>query len=400
MSSSTRLLPLLRAAGWTFVATGFVGRLPPALLPLGVALYAHGQLGSFAAAGSLTATLAMGGAAGGPVLGRLADRYGQRPVGVAATVLSTGALAVFLALCRPDVPFGWLLLTAALLGAGNPQVGSMARARWAVLARSRHDRAQAVSTAMGYEGAADEAVFVVGPVTVAALAVVQPAAGLAAALVLGLLAPLAFALHRTALPPGGPHPADRAAVRWAPLVPLGVVCAGVGVIFGASSTGIAARLTFEGRPGLIGLVYGAMGVGSAISGLSSSRVLAAWSQRRRVLVMAAALALVTPLFGLVVSPWATAAVCFVSGLALAPVLIGGFALAEAEAPVSQLSTVMTVMGTCVVVGVAAGSSVAGPLVDAASPSAALLLPAVGGLVAFVFAAVHALSHRRRLRLNP
>ena len=66
----------------------------------------------------------------------------------------------------------------------------------------------------------------------------------------------------------------------------------------------------------------------------------------------------------------------------------------------MLPRVSTVLGTCVVVGVAAGSSVAGPLVDAASPSAAFLLPAVGGLVGFVFAAVHALSHRRRLRLNP
>lgn len=138
-----------------------------------------------------------------------------------------------------------------------------------------------------------------------------------------------------------------------------------------------------------------------MSGLASSRVLAAWPQRRRVLVFGAAMCLVTPLFGFAVSPPAMAAVCLVTGLALALVLIGAFALAETETPVSSLSTVMTVMGTCVVVGVAAGSSAAGSLIDTVSPSAALLLPASGGLVAFVFAAVRAVAYRSgRPRLSP
>ncbi len=394
MPATTKLVPLLRAAGWSFVLIGFLGRLPPALLPLGVTLYAYQQLGSFAAAGSLTATLALGGAIGGPVLGRLADSYGQRPVGIAATAVSSLALVGFIIACRPSTPIGLLLLICLLLGMGNPQVGSMARARWAVLARPRADRVQAVSTAMGYEGAADEAVFVVGPVTVAALVVLHPLAGLLAALVLGAVAPLAFALHRTALPGGAAHDEGPVTIRWAPLVPLGFVCAGVGIVFGSSSTGIAALLTAQGQPGLIGLVYGAMGVGSAISGLSAARVLAAWGMRRRVVTCAAAMCLVTPWFALLGRPLSLAGLCFVTGLALAPVLIGAFALAEADTPLSALSTVMTVMGTCVVVGVAAGAAVAGQLIDLLSPSAALSLPAVGALVALCFAAWFWATHRR------
>jgi predicted MFS family arabinose efflux permease len=395
MTTSPGLIPLLRDAGWSFVVIGFVGRLPPALLPLGVTLYSYDQLGSFAAAGALTAMLALGGAAGGPVVGWMSDRYGQRPVGIAATVLSSLALVGFLLLCRADTPFPMLLAMTALLGFGSPQIGSMARARWASFARHRADRAQAVSTAMGYEGAADEAVFVVGPVTVAALAALHPAAGLLAALAIGIVAPLAFSLHRSALPPADRHRDVHDRVAWAPLVPLGFVCAGIGIVFGSSSTGIAALLTQQGRPGLIGLVYGAMGVGSAISGLSAARVLAMWTQRRRVVTCAVALMCVTPWFALAMTPPTLALVCFVSGLSLAPVLIGAFALAEQRTPLAALSTVMTVMGMCVVVGVAVGSSLAGPLIDRVSASAALTLPATGAALALAAAAGYAWASRRR-----
>lgn len=394
MSSSARLLPLLRNAGWSFVVIGFLGRLPPALLPMGITLYAFHQLGSFAAAGTLTAALALGGAIGGPLQGRLSDRYGQRWVGICATGLATVALTGMIVACRPTTPFGLLAAIAVLIGVGNPQVGPMARARWAVLSRARPDRAQAVSVAMGYEGAADEAVFVVGPVTVAALAALHPLAGLVAALVLGAVAPLAFALHATALPPGGEHGDAHVRVDWGPLVPLGLVCSGVGVVFGSTSTGIAALMTDQGRPGLIGVVYGAMGIGSAISGLSVARVLGGLSQRRRLVVCSAALCLVTPWFAFAAQPATIAVVCFLSGLCLAPVLIGGYALAEARTPLSALSTVMTVMGTCLVVGVAAGAAVAGQLIDRFTASAALALPAVGAVLALCFAGLYALQQRR------
>ena len=61
--------------------------------------------------------------------------------------------------------------------------------------------------------------------------------GLATGLVLGAAAPLAFALHPTALPPGGGHGDAQVRVEWGPLVPLGLVCAGVGAVAGAGGIG-------------------------------------------------------------------------------------------------------------------------------------------------------------------
>ena len=48
--------------------------------------------------------------------------------------------------------------------------------------------------------------------------------------------------------------------------------AAIGLVFGASQTGVAARLDGLGRDGLTGPVYAMMGVGSAVAGLLTTRL--------------------------------------------------------------------------------------------------------------------------------
>ena len=66
----------------------FLGRLPSAMAPLGLITLVVQVTGSYARAGAVTAALGIGAAAGGPVVGFLSDRIGQRagrPAGRAAS---------------------------------------------------------------------------------------------------------------------------------------------------------------------------------------------------------------------------------------------------------------------------------------------------------------------------
>ncbi len=380
------LVGLLRGAGASFVGLGLFARLPPAMLSLGLTLYGYAQLNSFAAAGSIVAGVALGVAVGGPVVGAAADRWGQRRTGIVAASLTTVALAALVWALRPGTGLGWLVALAFLTGAGNPQVGAMARGRWAAKARQRPDRARYTGLAMAYEGAIDEGAFVVGPVLVSLLTLVHPLAGLGVALLLGLVLPVAFALHPTALPPGRTHqPSDDEPTRvpWARLVPVGLVCLSIGVVFGSSSTGITAWLTELGLGGWAGVVYGGMGVGSALSGLATTRLPVSFGQEQRLVVFGLGLLVVSPGLVLAGSPLLLAGACFLCGCCLAPALIASFAMGEQRSPLAQISTVMTALGACVTVGVAAASSLSGLLVDSRGASSALLVPIGAAAVAAV-----------------
>ena len=145
---------------------------------------------------------------------------------------------------------------------------------------------------MAYEGAVDESSFVAGPVlvsTIAALA--SPTVGLLLALLVAVVAQGGFGLHHSALPgrstasvtadthPSGPLPRLH-------LAGLLLAMAAIGLVFGSSQTGVAARLDGLGRDELDRPGLRDDGVGSAVAGLLTTRLprgfgLAAADRRRR-----------------------------------------------------------------------------------------------------------------------
>ena len=367
-----------RAGGAGFLALDAAARLPTAMLPLGLLLLVADRTGSYGTGGLAVAALSLGGAAGGPLVGALADRLGQRAVALTATLVQAAAL---LTLLVSTLPLPLLLGLGAAIGVTNPQMGAMARTRWSALARGRADERSFVSSAMALEGALDEVSFVLGPVLVGTLAaLVAPTAPLWLALGLALVGHLGFGLHRSALrarPRRSAHevhsplPVARLAVL---LLALG----SVGVVFGASQTGLAARLALTGDDALTGLIYGVGAVGSAVTALLTTRLPERVGHELRIVVSGTAMVGAGVLLAAASTPLALAGAMLLLGTALAPTLISAYALAERMAPPDWATTTMTALGTANVVGVAAGAAAAGGLVDGAGPTAALLLVALAG----------------------
>ena len=167
---------------------------------------------------------------------------------------------------------------------------------------------------------------------------------------------------------------------WGHLAGLMVAMAAVGLVFGASQTGVAARLDGLGHDELTGPVYALMGVGSAVAGLLTTRLPRGFGLAARIAAGGAGLVLAGLLMASAAAPLALAGACLVAGVALAPALISSFSLAERAAPHGWGTTMMTTLSTANVVGVAAGAAIAGLLVDRVSPAAGLLVVSAAGVL--------------------
>jgi MFS family permease len=242
---------------------------------------------------------------------------------------------------------------------------------------------------MAYEGAVDEASFVVGPVLVSSIAgLTAPGVGLVVALALASVGQTGFALHPSALPRRtriavSSSAPPRQSLPLAHLVFVLLAMAAVGLVFGSSQTGVAARMMESGDDGLTGPVYALMGVGSAVVGLLTTRLPARFGLADRIVAGGGLLVLGGILAAVAGSAPVLALACLSLGLAVAPVLVSAYALAERATPAGWGTTTMTALATANVIGVAAGAAVTGHLVDSVSPGAGLLVVSGAGLLVLV-----------------
>ncbi|MEV6113178.1 MFS transporter [Streptomyces sp. NPDC052109] len=177
----------------------FLGRLPTATIQFGSVLLVARTSGSLSAAGLTGGALALGQVVCGPLVGRLADRHGQRTVVPAFSLANALAVALLVAgaLAGPPVPV--LALLGAAAGATVPLVGPLARTRLVALARRAGVPEASVGAALSFESTLDELSFVLGPALVGVAAVLaHPAYAMGGAAVLVAVCGSAFALHPTA----------------------------------------------------------------------------------------------------------------------------------------------------------------------------------------------------------
>jgi MFS family permease len=383
LSSYRRVLA--RPGALRFSSAGLVARLPIAMTGLGIVLLVQAGTGSYAVAGGVSAAFMVANAVMAILQGRLIDTLGQSLVlTIASTVYGT-SIGLLVWSVQGDWPIAISYVSSAVGGAVMPAIGSCVRARWSHVLDSQAE----VQTAYALESVIDEAIFMIGPILVTVLATtVDPAFGLGAAAVVGLVGGLAFASQRSTEPP--PHPHDRtsgprAPMPWRTVLPLAVVFAGLGVLFGAAEVTTVAFSDERGAKAYTGVLLALWALGSLLAGVVTGAM--TWKQgpgfrvRLGALGMTAAMA---PL-PLVDSMPVMGALLLVGGVAIAPTLIAGLTLTERTVSPSRLTEGMAIMHTGLVAGVAPGAAVSGYVIDQAGASAAYVVCVVAGAAALVAA---------------
>jgi MFS family permease len=368
----------------SFTAAGFVMRLPISMIGLGCMLLITRTGGSYALAGAVSAMFWLVSSVASPVLGRLSDRHGQAVLlASTATIEVLSILALVGAVLR-HAPAWVLFVPAALIGAGYVSVGTMVRARWSYATTGTG----LGHTAHSWESVLDEVIFIAGPVLVTLLCTrVAPAAGLLVAAALGAAGAAWLAPQHGTEPARLPAEAHRgrSAIRRPAILALSVAWLGLGGVFGSLEVAVVAFTAERGHAGLAGVVLAVFAAGSMIAGLVYGAVRLRMALARRMAVAIAVLTAVVATFLLLSNTAALTVAMFFAGLAVAPSLISGFALADSAVPASERTEALSWPNTGIGVGVSVAATVVGRVIDTHGARAGFVVPVVCGLFAVLFA---------------
>jgi MFS family permease len=365
-------------------ASSILGRVPLAMLSIGLLVHTEHATGSFGAAGIVTAAYAVALGVVGPLLGQLVDRRGQTAVLLVSAVASTALLAA-IALAPAGTPLAALVALAAGVGAATPPLGACLR----TLLPAVLPDAAAVRDAYAVEATASELAWVSGPPLALGMGALWStgAALIAAGLVL-LAGTAVFALQpasrawRPAI--GGARPRG-GSLRTPAMRTLVTVLVGVGVLFGAVEVAVAAATDALGSTAAAGPLLALWGAGSLLGGLLAVRLGGVTGAAGLVLVLAALaaghLALV-PAAGSVV---ALAGVLLVAGAAIAPTYAAVYAMVDHAAPDGTVTEAFAWLATAIAIGASAGAAAAGAVADHAGPGAAFALAGAAGAIALLAA---------------
>ncbi|MFJ9342912.1 MFS transporter [Streptomyces sp. NPDC101733] len=383
----------------------FFARLPVAMSQFGSVLLVAETSGSLATAGIVGGVLSAGQVVFGPVLGRLADRYGQRPVVLAAAAVNAVATAALVAGALGGLATVPLAAIGAVTGASVPLIGPLARTRSVALAHRAKADESVVGAVHSLEGTLDEVSFVFGPALVGLAALIaHPAVALGGAAALVAVFASAYALHPTAAVTAGAPARERgtrARVRQPRVVhAVRGSLALQGAMFGACQAGIASLTAQLGVPGQAGIVYAAMGVVSAAVGLALGALPARFGLRLRWRVAtAAALVLSVPLL-FTETLWPLYVVVTVLGAAYAPHLITAFALTERVVEPARLAESMAFAASSLVAGQAAALAVSGRLAESYGPGGAFAVAVGAAALCLTLALVTKVPSTRPREVKP
>ena len=346
---------------WRLLSSALLGRLPIGTASLAILLLIREESGSFGLAGITVGAYALTSAIAAPIQGRLLDRFGPRRVLPPAAIGQAVALVAVVLTAQAGA--------AGIAGALVPPISATVRVLWPEIVRSP----QAVESAYALDATAQELIWTSGPLIVAAAVAL---AGPATAVLITVAVLLAgTSLFVTAPPlrswPRHEKPDSRAGAlaSLAFRMLLGATLM-MGVGLGTVEVGLPALAVAIDSAPIAGVLLAVWSLGSMAGGIAygartwGSRVGLRFAALLGVnaLILAGSLGAAIPLAVLAGIPGAAALSCL-------------YVLVGREAPKGTMAEAFTWSLAALITGIAAGSAIAGQLVDSHGAGRAFALGA-------------------------
>jgi MFS family permease len=370
---------LLRTPGVArMIAAQLTARFPNGMMSLAILLHVEQQTGSYGSAGLVLAATSVGQAVAGPITSRWMGVWGMRRV--LTLTLSVCVVTVLgLALLPLGVP-GYMLL-GMIAGLSTPPVQAAVRTIYPKLVNSSN-----LTPLFSLDASLQEIIWVLAPVVIT---LVSTQIGTAVGLLLVAVILVGGGAWFILSPEVGRVriPRSRNALGKVVLKPPVLLATVIGfLLIGAcSAVEVGVVATFEHGSLAAGLVLAVFSAGSLAGGLAFGHIpIGPWAMARRLLIVTVGLGLTMVMLNVF---W-LGGTLILAGIGIAPALAVLFAITSASVKFSETAEAFGWAGTGQLIGAAAGSAVAGFLVDASdwrgAYLAATIFAAVGLLVSIVF----------------
>ncbi|MGN9808250.1 MFS transporter [Micromonospora sp. BQ11] len=377
-------LPGLRS----LLLVAVLARVPLTATGVTLTFYVVEDLGrGYGAAGLVGAAITVGAAIGGPLLGRLVDRRGLRPV----LVLTGVAEAVFWS-TAPVLPYPLLLPAAFLAGSLALPIFSVIRQSIAAMVPVEGRR-----PAYALDSMSVELSFMVGPALATASVTAISArttlylvgAGIVAAGIgLWLLNPPVRGADEPVATRRRVPRREWLTPRLLAVLAVSTACT---LVLGGTDVAVIAVLRESGEVGWTGVVLAMWAVASLVGGFAYGAVRRSFSP----LALMAALSLCTIPVGLGGGHWWLLCLALIpAGALCAPTIAATSDAVSRLAPPEARGEAMGLHGSAITVGIAVGAPLAGAVIDAHAPLWGFAVTGAVGVVVALLVLPVELRHRR------
>jgi MFS family permease len=359
-----------------------VGRLPIAMIGLALLFYVQRSTGSFAVAGVVSASALIGVAVGSVLQGRLIDRFGATRPLLAMSMLFAAVVTVAVAAVEHGASAPVLVALAMAVGLSQPMVGPSSRALWGRLLPAGPVR----NAGYAYEAISMEVFFILGPGLAGLLSLSGwwSGTGVVVGAVSMIAGAVAFALT-PAVRGWGPA-SDRShlgllgAVTSPGMRTVAVAAFGFGITIGFVEVAVPAAATLAGQAAMGGVLLSLWAVSSVAAGVVYG--VRPWPRplHLRLPALLLGFSLLLPLLAVPSGLAGLALALLIVGTLIAPQATTHSTTIDVVAPAGTSAEAFGWVITAITLGLAAGQSASGTIVEAVGPDAAFLASSTCGML--------------------